>query len=217
MKKATRIIGLVVGILFGIAAILVAAVTVKISFDNMNALPQLIGPAEEAQQVVEKVMQALDDRDYAQAAANMVGTPDLGMDSEPEDAVGKLFWQAYLDSFSYEIIGECYVTKDGLAQQVKITTMDLNAATEPLREKSQQMLEERVAAAENPDEIYDDKGDYREDFVMEVLLDTAKEVLEGEQPTKSAELILNLKFRSGRWQVVFDDALLKALIGGISG
>ena len=217
MKKATKIIGIVVGIIFGIAALLVAAAAVEISFTYKDALPQLIGPAEEAQQVVKDVMQALDDQDYATASANMVGNPDLGMDAEPEDEVGKLFWSAYLDSFTYEIIGECYVTEDGLAQQVKITTMDLDAATEPLREKSQALLEERVAAAENPDEIYDEKGDYREDFVMAVLYDTALEVLEGEQPTKSAELILNMKYRDGRWQVIFDDALLKALIGGISG
>jgi hypothetical protein len=52
---------------------------------------------------------------------------------------------------------------------------------------------------------------------MAVLYDTALEVLEGDQPTKATELILNMKYRDGRWQVIFDDALLKALIGGISG
>ena len=52
---------------------------------------------------------------------------------------------------------------------------------------------------------------------MDVLYDTASEVLKGEQPTKTTELILNMKYRNGRWQVIFDDAFLKALIGGITG
>ena len=217
MKKATKVIALTVGIIFGIAALLVAAATVYIGFTNRDALPQLIGPAEEARNVVVELMEALDRQDYEAASNLMVGKPDLGMDQEPEDEVGKLFWNAYLDSFTFEIIGDCYVTKDGLAQQVKITTMNLDVATEPLREKSQEMLEERVAEAANPDDVYDEKGEYREDFVMDVLYDTASEVLKGEQPTKTTELILNMKYRNGRWQVIFDDAFLKALIGGITG
>lgn len=215
--KASKIIALIFGILFGIASILVATFTVAISFENMDALPQLIGPAEEAQGVVKDVMEALDGRRYTEAASYMVGVPDLGMDEEPEDEVGKLFWNAYLESFTYEIVGDCYVTEDGLAQQVKITTMDLDQATAPLREKSQALLEQRVKDAENTSDIYDENGEYREDFVMAVLHDTAVSVLEQEQATKTAELILNLKYRDGRWQVVFDDAFLKALIGGISG
>ncbi len=215
--KVSKIIALIVGILFGIASLLTAAFTVKLSFENKDALPQLIGPAEDARNVVEQIMVALDQQDYQTVSSLMVGNPDLGMDQEPADEVGKLFWTAYVQSFRYEMVGECYVTKDGLAQMVRISYMDLNEATEPLREASRTLLQERVANAKDASEVYNEAGEYREDVVMEVLQEAAEQVLQREFSQKTTELTVNLEFRDGRWQAIFDDAMLKALMGGITG
>lgn len=201
--------------LFALVGACVAAATIYVSMNAMNSLPVLLTPPDVARSKVIMLMNAICDGNYEEASQSIYGTPDLGVDREASDAVGVLIWEAFESSVSYELLGECYTTEQGLAQKVSITSLDVTSITEHLRERSQALLEQRVEEATDVSEIYDENNDYREDFVMAVLYDAAADVLEAYGQKQTFEVIVNLSYQDGNWWVVADEALLDAISGGI--
>lgn len=198
--------------LVGIAA---AVTAVTVSFRSLDADPVLLTPPTEARSRVVFMMDAICDGDYEDASQMILGTPGLGVDREASDKVGVLIWDAFTDSLSYELEGTCYATDVGLAQNVALTCLDMTSVTATLRERSQTLLEQRVQAAEDTAEIYDENNDYREDFVMDVLYDAAAQALEEDAEEMTVELTLNLSYQDGQWWIIADNELLDAISGGI--
>ena len=201
--------------LFALFGACVAAATIYISIHAMDSMPMLLTPPDVARSKVIMLMNAVCDGDYEEASRSIYGTPDLGVDREASDEVGVLIWDAFESSISYELLGECYTTEQGLAQKVSITCLDVTSITEHLSDRSQALLEQRVAEAADVSEIYDENNDYREDFVMNVLYDAAADVLEEKARKQTFEVTVNLSYQDGNWWVVADEALLDAISGGI--
>lgn len=139
----------------------------------------------------------------------------MGVDREAADELGVLYWDAFVESASYELVGECYATENGVAQDITFTCLDLNSATGSLRERSQALLEDRIENTTDLTEIYDENNDYREDVVMEVLYEAARDALDEDAVMITVELTVNLKYQDGKWWVVADKALLDAISGGV--
>lgn len=205
----------VLAAVFALIGVCTATTAVCLSLSSMDASPVLLTPPEEAQQRVVDLMDAVCEADYEKVSAQLAGNPALGVDREPADEVGGLIWDAFTESLSYELAGECYATNDGLAQNVVLTCMDMSTVTASLRDRSQALLEERVQNAEDASEIYDDNNDYREDFVMDVLFDAAVQALEQDAGEMTVELTLKLTYQDGQWWVTADSELLDAVSGGI--
>lgn len=205
----------VISAVFAVVAICAAALGVYLSLNYRNADPVLLSPPDEAESRVLEFMDAVCEGNYDKASQCMSGTPDLGLSREPADDVGKLLWDAYTGSLSYSVMGACYATDDGLAQQVSITGLDIESVTSVLKERSQALLEQRVQEAENADEVYDENNDYREDFVMQVLYDAAAQALKSDAEEKTVEFTVNLVYQNEQWMVLADNDLLDAISGGI--
>lgn len=214
MKTRRRKIGFFSG-LFGILGAGFAILGICLALLNMNASPVLVQQPEAARTQVSTMLDAFCAGDYDAVSACLYGNPSLGMDREPEDEVGRMFWEALEESFAYEILGDFHATDSGVALDVKISAMDLNSVTANLRQRAQTMLEERIAAAEDPSEIYDENNEYREDFVMDTLRDAARAALREDAQEISWELTLNLIYENGQWWIMPEQGLLKALSGGI--
>lgn len=208
IKKLLSLVFAIVGI-----AAAVAAVSLSLSYKNAN--PMLLVPPEEAQHQVTGLMEAVCAGDYSTASTYLQGQPNLGVDREPTDAVGVMIWEAFCDSMEYELVGECYATEDGLAQNVVFSCIDVTSVTATLKDRSQTLLEQRVEEAENLDEVYDEELQYREDFVMDVLYDAATATLKEDAQTITAELTVNMAFQNGQWWIIADKALLDAISGGV--
>ncbi len=208
IKKLLSVIFAVIGIAAAVAAVF-------LGMSNRNADPVLLAPPEEAELQVVGLMDAVCAGDYQGASAYLQGQPGLGVDREATDAVGVLIWDAFCDSMSYEIVGECYATESGLAQNVKISCMDITSVTAVLKDRSQALLEERINEAENLDEVYDENLQYREDFVMDVLYDAAVTALEEDAVTMTTELTVSMAYQDGKWWIIADKNLLDAISGGI--
>lgn len=210
--KALRVIASVLLATIGLSA---AAAVVYLCIQFVDAKPMLLTPPDEARNKVVMLMDAVAEGDYEEASQAIYGTPSLGVDREAADEVGVLIWEAFQDSISYELLGECYTTEQGLAQNVSITCMDVTSVTVNLKERSQTLLEQRVNEAEDVSEVYDENNDYREDFVMAVLRDAVVDALEEDAREITVELTVNLSYQDGEWWVVADEALLDAISGGI--
>ena len=205
------------GALLCLLGIGVAIFTVNIGLRNQNALPVLVETPVTARQRLEQVLDSVCSGDYDTAGTMIYGDLSFGVGSLPEDPVSLMFWNAFQESLSYTLEGELYTTREGLAQKVRVTGLDFSSVTATLRERSQHLLEQRVADAEDMSEIYDENNEYREELVMSVLYEAAQAALAEDAEYPEKEIIVNVIYRQGQWWIVADDALLDAVSGGIAG
>ena len=202
-------------VILALVGICVAAGTVWLSTQVMDSKPILLTPPDAARSELVALMDAVCDGDYAAASQSIYGTPNLGVDREAGSEVGILIWNAFSSSMSYELKGDCYTTDQGLAQDVQITCLDISSVTANLKERSQTMLEERVAEAEDVSEIYDENNEYKEELVMDVLYKAVEDALVEDARSMHMEITVNLVYRDGKWWAIADEALLNAISGGI--
>ena len=208
IKKLLSLIFIIIGIAAAVAA-------ANIGMTNKEADPVLLMPPEDAKLQVVGMMDAVCSGDFAAASTYLQGQPDLGVDREPSDPVGVLIWNAFRDSMSYELVGDCYGTEAGLAQNLTFSCMDITSVTAVLKERSLALLEKRVEAAEKLSDVYDENMQYREDFVLNVLYDAAVAALEEDAGTMTTELTVNMVYQNETWWIIADRNLLDAISGGI--
>ena len=201
--------------LFGVAGVCAAGLCITLAFQKMDASPVLVEQPESARAQVEVLMEAVSNNDYVTASTVIQGNPVFGADRAPADAVSGLIWDAFVESVSYELVGELYATDSGVAQNITITALDMNSVTVNLKERSETLLEQRVEEAEDPDEVYDENNEYREDFVMQVLYDATVAALNADAQNVSYEVTINMIYENGQWWIVSDSALLSAITGGV--
>ena len=215
MKWIGKLIAVFIGLLFMAAGTVVAGFTVEVAKNNLDSIPVLLAPVEEAEAQAEALMEAVSKGDYETAGTLILGNPKLGVDRDPADAVGVMIWEAFVNSYSYEMVGDSFATDSGIAQKVKVSYLEIGSVTKNLKQRSQTLLEERVAQAEDVDEIYDENNNYKEDFVMDVLHDAVVDSLAEDAAMTGTEFTLNLVYRDGQWLVVSDSALMAAISGEI--
>lgn len=203
--------------IFGVLAVFLAIAVVVLTVGFLNAQPVLVETPAEARSCVEELMEAACGGDYEKVSACLAGEPDLGLSAQPEGEAGKMIWQAYQESLSWQLEGDCYATDSGLAQKVVFTGLEIPSVTANLGQRAQKLLAERVEEARDLSQIYDEKNEYREDFVMEVLTEVVADAIREDAVVSSQELVLNLVYRQGQWQVQPEQKLLSALSGGIVG
>lgn len=206
----------VVSGIFAILAVVIAVAAILISFTSLDKTPVLMKASEEALEAVDIMMNAVSEGDYMEAGTVMYGMPDLGV-HESSDPVAQLVWEAFVDSISYELVGEFHATDSGLAQNVKITSLDMKGVAANLGTYAEGLLTKRVEEAEDMSQVYDEENNYRADFVQAVLLDSAAMALEQDAVYNEQEITLNLVYKQGQWWIMPEQALLSAISGGIAG
>ena len=214
-KTLHPVLAALLSVLFALTGIAAAAAALWLGVHYADAKPILLTPPDAANARLEQMLDAVCQGEYDAASGYSLGTPDLGADAMSEDALSQLLWESFVSSMDYQLVGECYTTDEGLAQDITFTYLDMTSVTENLRARSHAMLEQRVAAAEDISEVYDENNEYREDFVMDILNDTARDALAEDARMKTVELTVNLKYQDGFWWIVADTALLDAISGGI--
>ena len=202
---------------FAIAGILLALSTVALSLGKLHSAPVLVAASEDAAGAAQELMDALSEGDFSKAETVLYGQPSLGADRQAADAVGRLIWEAFVESIDYRLEGTLYATDGGLAQNVSITTLDIGSVTAPLKSRSERLLEQRVAKAEDVSQIYDENNDYREEFVMQVLYDAASQAIAEDAKYITKDITLNLVYHDEQWWVMADQALLRVISGGTAG
>lgn len=201
--------------IYGIAGLFLAAACVFLALQNRDASPVLVQQPQAAMDRVHTMLDALCAGDYGTVSGCLYGQPDLGMDREAEDPVGRLFWEALADSFAYEAGEKFHATDSGVSLDVTVSALDLGSVTEKLKDRAQAKMEQRIAEAEDVSEIYDENNEYREEFVLDSLYVAALEALDQDARQISWELTLNLVYENGQWWIMPEQDLLRAISGGI--
>lgn len=201
--------------LFGLVGVALMAAVIMIAFHFRTSNPVLIGTAKGPTETAQNLMDAVCRGDYTTASSLILGSPDFGVYSAPEDPVEKMVWQAFKNSFSYSILSEPYATDSGVAVEVCLRYLTLDSVTKDLRVRSQAIMEQRIAETDNMEEIYDENYEFLESFVMTALYDATVQALDEDAMYHSVKFTLNLVWEQDRWVVVQDSDLLYAITGGI--
>lgn len=202
-----------VSAVFALLGVLLIAGTVLLSFRSLNASARLLRADEAAAQRTEEWMEAVCAGDYAAAGSIMYGQPELLTGNNGADEWQLLFWDAFVDSISYEFTGDCYATDAGLSRDLTITALDLPALMEPLKERMDALLPLRADEAEDQDAVFDENNNYRDAFVMDILMEAATQILAEEDPRASREITLNLIYEDGQWWIQTEQDLIDVLSG----
>ena len=135
----------VVLVLTGVGA---GALAIHISLRYPGEKPILLEQPEEAIGQVTAMMDAICEGDYDTASTYFLGMPSLGDAEAPENILGAMLWDAFLGSTEYALAGDCYTTDLGLAQNVSLTYLDTASVTANLRQRAQELLNQRVEDAQ---------------------------------------------------------------------
>ncbi len=199
---------------FTILGTLMAAAVVFICLSQRQAPPRMLLRSRSASQCAEQMLTKVCAGDYTGAAAYLYGNPRLGDQQPRSDQVTQQIWDAFIGSLRFELVGEVYATVSGVAQDVRIESLDIPSVTGGLKELAPEMLVERAENAGDMSEIYTDNHEYRDDFTAVLLHDAAAQAIAAGEERRQ-ELTLNLIYSEGRWWVMPDQALLNAISGGI--
>ncbi len=180
---------------------------------NRNAAVKVRELPREAVAVSESFVQALNDGDLETAAGLMYGQPDLGISDAPESPESAALWDAFCGSIAVEMTGEWTVEQSVLVRSATVARLDVSAILGKLPGQTQTLLNQKIAAAEDLSEIYDEKNEFREELVDEILKEALKQLLSEETEPVSSEVTLKLVNRDDRWWVVPHQNLLQILSG----
>ena len=211
--KARKIVS---GLLI-LLALFLAAATILTAVFALTQKPVLLSEPQGAVAAAEMVMQSVQQGDFDSAAAVMQGNPSLGVEREPEDIVGKLLWKEFIKSFSYEKKGSSYAAQDGMAIDMAVTYLDFNSVIDTLGDRTGKLLEQKVKEADNPELLYDEKNQYRQNLVDEILAQAVKEAVAGDAKTITEDITVHMVYENGQWWVVPENALIHAISGGTAG
>ena len=202
--------------LFAILAVLFASAAIMIVLFCRDSKPVLIRMPQSASSQVEMLMEAVCQGDYDAAQMLLYEQPDLGAQQQPKTLIGQLFWDAYVQSLDYELEGQPYATDTGLVQDVRIISMELETVTERLGERARNLLGKAVEEAEDVSELYDEKNEYREALVMDILQQAVHQALEEDVRYRYEVIPLQLVYAQDRWQVAADQTFFDAVSGGVA-
>ena len=204
-----------ISFIFGVLGFCAIALGIALAMGNRDSKPMLLTSPDSAEAIITQTMDAICQGDYDTAGSNLYGAPDLGMNREASEPVGVLIWNAFVQSLSYEFVGDCYTTDAGLARDVVIRGLDIGSVTASLGERSTALLNQRVEQAGDPSEVYDENNDFREDLVLYVLYEAAEQALAEDAAEKTWEITVNLVYENGQWWIMPETMLLEAISGGI--
>ena len=189
----------------GIAAVLLTAAVLYFAISSASADPAVVKVPASAMEQTEELMSAVCEGRFDDVQPLLSGVADLGIQPLPEGTPESLLWDAWVGSLSYEFLGDCYATPNGLAREVEVWGLDLQKTTQQIGAEAQLLAQERIAALEG--------AELPESFADQILYDATARVLE--QPLLMSEwtVTLELEYEQGRWMII-PSARLQALLSG---
>lgn len=198
-----------------LCAVLISAVAAGAVFCLVSSQTKATPPADKKPcETVTTFFEAVERRDYGSYADCLYECSSLGLENEPEDGTEKLLWEKLRASFAHEIKGEAETDYDRARVRVKLTGFSLKRASVDVRRKTQNYIAETMQNPSLDDVIFDDSGNYCEDFIMERYEKAVADVAENSDKYRSStEITVELVYIEGKWRIVVTDELSEALTG----
>ena len=208
MKRATAC--------WAIAGLLVSLCTLFVLRYGTTHGPAVLVDAQSVAEAADQVMACAAAGDYGALEALLYGAPHLGEAPQKDDSAQGLIWKAYLDSIEYSF-GSCYAVDSNMALDVCVTCLDISSVTDSIQEIVPGLMAKKAAQITDENKVYDEAHNYREDFLAEVMAESAAQALGNQAQTMEQTFTLLLVRSNGTWQVVPTEEFLRFLSGFVSG
>lgn len=180
---------------------------------NRNAPVRVLELPEEAVFCSEVFAKTLNEGDLQAAAQMIYGQPDLGVAEVPSTAESAMVWDAFRESISLEYTGKCYAAQGSLLREGSMTILDFSGIMEKLPERTQSLMNQKIASAADLTEIYDEDNNFRQELTEQVLQEALHQAIAQDGKPITRDVTIQLILRDGSWWVVPDQALLQSLSG----
>lgn len=211
-------LGKILAPVFAVLGLILMITTTGVCLMSLDAEPRGEVP-QEAITCAAKTLLAIAEGDFATAAEQMYGQPDLGI-GENLTGEAEAIWEIFRQGITCWPISndpsDYYVSGNGFAVEAEVSVPQIASITDSLTAHARELMNERIAAAEEMADIYDENNDFRQDVVAEVLEQAMALALAEEPEYQTFQTTLRLVREDGRWWAVPDDTLLKALSGGLA-
>lgn len=195
----------------GILLLLIAGICVK----NRDNVPRILGDSNAPQTAVTGFFDALCEGDYELCAEYVSGYSELGLDRLPEKESERMIYNALLESYGCQLLGDIEVTGDGVRQRVLMTALDVGSMSDDISAEFMPTIERIMADFSDYDAMFDENGQYSELLIEETLCDILGRLLETpERYYSTQEMALELEFVGGEWKLMLSDRLVSVLTGG---
>lgn len=151
---------------------------------------------------------------YDAACGQLRDYSDLGLDEVPSSAAARIVYDALHRSFAWEALGEPEVRMLDAVQRVRFRYLALPALEADVAEETQRQVEQ-IVESRSTKEVYDEERHYLPAVTEEAYLAALESVLaHAEDYYAETELAMSLTYTDGRWQMLMNPELLRALSGG---
>lgn len=159
---------------------------------------------------------AVNEKNYEQLENCIYGQPDLGLDGAPEEELSRMVWDLIQLNLDFSWQGNCYMNGAKLYRDAVVTYMDVASITNDLPVRAHALLTQRVEAATDMEELYDETGEFRQDLMDQVMKAALAQCCLEDARRVTTEVTVELVNRDGQWWAVPDGKLLTALSGGMA-
>ena len=153
-------------------------------------------------------------QDYVAAYSCLSDYSSLGLEKSPESDNAKLTYKALQDSYEYTVMGMPQTDRLESTVRVRFRYLDILSFEESVASRTNENLAAFVKA--NPiSAVYDENDQYLPEVTEKAYADALAFVLDkADTYYTSVELNVRLQYSDGKWLIVTDDAMLRALMGG---
>ena len=205
----------IIGALLILAGLAVAGYGVWVCSYALDAEPRIEDAEGGPTETLEHFLSCMERKDWDGAYADLYNYSSLGLETPPEDELSRMYWDTQLAAlhFTAEEGGEMSGTR--MVKRVAVHGLNLDAISEAVGRRVQEILEDEVKNAVLESDVYDENGAYKEEVAYAALYAATKEVLSDTSPEATAqECTLILHFTDGRWRVEVSPAFISALSAG---
>lgn len=181
---------------------------------SLNARPQVKELPQGAVQCSEAFAEAIAAGDYDALESCIYGQPELGLSGAPEDTLSAMVWELVQLNLHMNWQGDCYVKDSALCRDASVTYMDVSSILENLPTRAADLLNQRVEAATDMEQLYDGSGEFRKDLIEEVVKAALTQCCMEDVKNVTVNVTVELICRDGQWWAVPDKQLMTALSAG---
>lgn len=200
-------------VIFAIVGLVLMLGTAVVCFGSMDA-PVRAEIPETVKVCAREMAEILNAGELDAVSEKLYGNPDLGTEGDLSGEAAAV-WGIFCGGISCELVSDCYVSGSSFAVDAVITVPKIESITDSVGSYARVFLDERIAAAEKMDELYDDNNEFRQDVIDEVVSRALGMALAEEPEMLTYETTFGFVYQGNQWYVVPDSNLIRALSGGL--
>ena len=152
-------------------------------------------------------LNALSAGQISEAYDVMYGGGVSGTSSVPEDETSAMYYRLLTENFGYEYTGEVTVHDLSAQVPVRISYADLAIASASVDELFDVKLD-AIIQEHSRREVFNDDDSYQDWVIEEAYLKASSDVLSAAPVTVSKDIVIDLEFTNGAWNIVPSEGLL---------